>query len=283
MPLVSRPRAAVAALLVAAATGAVVLYGANPAGRTAQDPPAVGQDGKDVEWVPTAEALIETMLDMAELGPDDVLMDLGSGDGRLVIEAARRGARAIGVEYDAELVSLSRERAADAGMSGQVTFLQADLFQIDLTEATVITLFLLPDLNLRLRPTLLDLAPGTRIVSNTWDMGDWTADETTQLDPCPGFCTALLWIVPARIAGIWTTEDGEDTFRFDQQFQVATGTLRRQNGNPLTLDDVALTGDVLTFRAGGALYRGVADGDTITGTATTGGRQAAWTVTRAGR
>ncbi|MYD72628.1 MAG: methyltransferase domain-containing protein [Acidobacteria bacterium] len=283
MPLVSRPRAAVAALLVAAAAGAVVLYGANPAGRTAQDPPAVGQDGKDVEWVPTAEALIETMLDMAELGPDDVLMDLGSGDGRLVIEAARRGARAIGVEYDARLVALSRERAADAGLSGQVTFLQADLFQIDLTEATVITLFLLPDLNLRLRPTLLDLAPGTRIVSNTWDMGDWTADETIQLDPCPGFCTALLWVVPARIAGIWTTEDGEDTFRFDQQFQVATGTLRRQNGNPLTLDDVALTGDVLTFRAGDALYRGVADGDTITGTATTGGRQAVWTVTRAGR
>ncbi|MXY26438.1 MAG: methyltransferase domain-containing protein [Acidobacteria bacterium] len=283
MPLVSRPRAAVAALLVAAAAGAVVLYGANHAGRTAQDPPAVGQDGKDVEWVPTAEALIETMLDMAALGPDDVLMDLGSGDGRLVIEAARRGARAIGVEYDARLVALSRERAADAGLSGQVTFLQADLFQIDLTEATVITLFLLPDLNLRLRPTLLDLAPGTRIVSNTWDMGDWTADETIQLDPCPGFCTALLWVVPARIAGAWTTEDGEDTFRFDQQFQVATGTLRRQNGNPLTLDDVALTGDVLTFRAGDALYRGVADGDTITGTATTGGRQAVWTVTRAGR
>ena len=282
MPSVSQPRAAAAALLVATAAGAFVLYGANPAVRAAQDQPAVGQDGKDVEWVPTPEALIETMLDMAELRADDVLMDLGSGDGRLVIEAARRGARAIGVEYDAELVALSRERAADAGMSGQVTFLQADLFQIDLTEATVITLFLLPDLNLRLRPTLLDLAPGTRIVSNTWDMGDWAADETIQLDPCPGFCTALLWIVPARIAGAWTTEDGEYTFRFDQQFQVATGTLHQQGGGTLPLNEVALTGDALTARADGVLYRGLVDGDTITGTATTGGRQSAWTVTRAG-
>ena len=281
MPLVSQPRAAAAALLVGAAAGAVVLYGANPVGRASQDTPAVGQDGKDVEWVPTPEALIETMLDMAESGPEDVLMDLGSGDGRLVIEAAKRGARAIGVEYDGRLVALSRERAADAGMSGQVTFLQADLFEIDLSEATAITLFLLPDLNLRLRPALLDLAPGTRIVSNTWDMGDWAADETIQLDPCPGFCTALLWIVPARIAGAWTTEDGEDTLRFEQRFQVATGTLRRQNGSTSTLDEVALTGDALTFRADDVVYRGIVNGDTITGTATTGGAQSAWTVTRA--
>lgn len=282
MPSVSQPRVAVAALLVAAVAGAVVLYGANPSGREVQDPPAVGQDGKDVEWVPTPDALTETMLDMADLGPDDVLMDLGSGDGRLVIEAARRGARAIGVEYDAELVALSRERAADAGMSGRASFRQADLFEIDLSEATVVTLFLLPDLNLRLRPTLLGLAPGTRIVSNTWDMGDWAADETIQIDPCPGFCTALLWIVPARVAGAWATANGDDTFRFEQRFQTVTGTLRREGGGALTLDDVALLGDALTFRAGGMLYRGVVDGDTITGTATAGGRQSAWTVTRAG-
>ena len=282
MPLVSQPRAAAAALLVAAAAGAVALYGANPALRAGQDTPAVGQDGKDVEWVPTPEALIETMLDLARPGPDDVLMDLGSGDGRLVIEAARRGARAIGVEYDARLVELSRERAADAGMSGQATFRQADLFEIDLSEATAITLFLLPDLNLRLRPALLDLAPGTRIVSNTWDMGDWAADETIQLDPCPGFCTALLWIVPARVAGRWTTDGGGTTFRFEQRFQVAAGTLRRQDGGTLTLDEVALSGDALTFRAGGVLYQGLVNGDTITGTATAGGRQSAWTVTRAG-
>ena len=282
MPSVSQPRVAVAALLVAAVAGAVVLYGANPSGREVQDPPAVGQDGKDVEWVPTPDALTETMLDMADLGPDDVLMDLGSGDGRLVIEAARRGARAIGVEYDAQLVALSHERAADAGMSGRASFRQADLFEVDLSEATVVTLFLLPDLNLRLRPTLLDLAPGTRVVSNTWDMGDWAADETIQIDPCPGFCTALLWIVPARVAGAWATANGDETFRFEQRFQTVTGTLRREGGGALTLDDVALLGDALTFRAGGMLYRGVVDGDTITGTATAGGRQSAWTVTRAG-
>ena len=282
MPSVSQPRVAAAALLVAAGAGAVVLYGANPSGREVQDPPAVGQDGKDVEWVPTPDALTETMLDMADLGPDDVLMDLGSGDGRLVIEAARRGARAIGVEYDAQLVALSRERAADAGMSGRASFRQADLFEVDLSEATVVTLFLLPDLNLRLRPTLLDLAPGTRIVSNTWDMGAWAADETIQIEPCPGFCTALLWIVPARVAGAWATANGDDTFRFEQRFQTVTGTFRRQGGGALTLDDVALLGDALTFRADGTLYRGVVDGDTITGTATAGGRQSAWTVTRAG-
>lgn len=282
MPSVSQPRVAAAALLVAAGAGAVVLYGANPSGREVQDPPAVGQDGKDVEWVPTPDALTETMLDMADLGPDDVLMDLGSGDGRLVIEAARRGARAIGVEYDAQLVALSRERAADAGMSGRASFRQADLFEVDLSEATVVTLFLLPDLNLRLRPTLLDLAPGTRIVSNTWDMGAWAADETIQIEPCPGFCTALLWIVPARVAGAWVTANEDDTFRFEQRFQTVTGTFRRQGGGALTLDDVALLGDALTFRADGTLYRGVVDGDTITGTATAGGRQSAWTVTRAG-
>ena len=282
MPSVSQPRVAVAALLVAAVAGAVVLYGANPSGREVQDPPAVGQDGKDVEWVPTPDALTETMLDMADLGPDDVLMDLGSGDGRLVIEAARRGARAIGVEYDAQLVALSRARAADAGMSGRASFRQADLFEVDLSEATVVTLFLLPDLNLRLRPTLLDLAPGTRVVSNTWDMGDWAADETIQIDPCPGFCTALLWIVPARVAGAWATAHGDETFRFEQRFQTVTGTFRRRGGGALALDDGALLGDALTFRAGGTLYRGVVDGDTITGTATAGGRQSAWTVTRAG-
>ena len=283
MPSVSQPRAVATAVLVAAAAGAVVLYGNGLAGGPFQDRPAVGQDGKDVEWVPTPDVLIETMLEMAEVTPDDRLMDLGSGDGRLVIEAVRRGARAIGVEYDAGLVTLSRERAAEAGVSDRARFRQADLFEVDLSESTVITLFLLPDLNLRLRPTLLDLAPGTRIVSNTWDMGDWTADETIQLDPCPGFCTALLWIVPARIAGVWTEGSGGKTFTFEQQFQEVTGTLRREAAGAATaLEEVTLRGDALTFGAGSMRYHGVVTGDTIIGTATTGGRRAVWTVTRAG-
>ncbi len=282
MPSVSQPRAFATAVLVAVAAGAVVLYGNALAGGPFQDRPAVGQDGKDVEWVPTAHALIETMLEMAEVTPDDRLMDLGSGDGRLVIEAARRGARAIGVEYDGGLVTLSRERAAEAGVSERATFLEADLFGVDLSESTVIALFLLPDLNLRLRPTLLDLAPGTRIVSNTWGMGDWAADETVQLDPCPGFCTALLWIVPARIAGIWTEGSGGNAFTFEQQFQEVTGTLREAPGAAAPLEEVTLQGDALTFRAGSMRYRGVVTGDTITGTIISGGRQAVWTVTRAG-
>ncbi len=282
MPSVSQPRAFATAVLVAVAAGAVVLYGNALAGGPFQDRPAVGQDGKDVEWVPTAHALIETMLEMAEVTPDDRLMDLGSGDGRLVIEAARRGARAIGVEYDGGLVTLSRERAAEAGVSGRATFLEADLFGVDLSESTVITLFLLPDLNLRLRPTLLDLAPGTRIVSNTWGMGDWAADETVQLDPCPGFCTALLWIVPARIAGIWTEGGGGNAFTFEQQFQEVTGTLRAAPGAAAPLEEVTLQGDALTFRAGSMRYRGVVTGDMITGTVISGGRQAVWTATRAG-
>ena len=282
MPSVSQPRAFATAVLVAVAAGAVVLYGNALAGGPFQDRPAVGQDGKDVEWVPTAHALIETMLEMAEVTPDDRLMDLGSGDGRLVIEAARRGARAIGVEYDGGLVTLSRERAAEAGVSERATFLEADLFGVDLSESTVIALFPLPDLNLRLRPTLLDLAPGTRIVSNTWGMGDWAADETVQLDPCPGFCTALLWIVPARIAGIWTEGSGGNAFTFEQQFQEVTGTLREAPGAAAPLEEVTLQGDALTFRAGSMRYRGVVTGDTITGTIISGGRQAVWTVTRAG-
>ena len=282
MPSVSQPRAFATAVLVAVAAGAVVLYGNALAGGPFQDRPAVGQDGKDVEWVPTAHALIETMLEMAEVTPDDRLMDLGSGDGRLVIEAARRGARAIGVEYDGGLVTLSRERAAEAGVSERATFLEADLFGVDLSESTVIALFLLPDLNLRLRPTLLDLAPGTRIVSNTWGMGDWAADETVQLDPCPGFCTALLWIVPARIAGIWTEGSDGNAFTFEQQFQEVTGTLREAPGAAAPLEEVTLQGDALTFRAGSMRYRGVVTGDTITGTIISGGRQAVWTVTRAG-
>ena len=125
----------------------------------------------------------------------------GAAMWRLVIAAATRGARAVGIEYDAEMVELSRANAAAAGVGERATFVSADLFETDLSPATVITMFLLPELNMRLRPTLLELAPGTRIVSNTWDMEDWAADATEVIDPCPGFCTALLWIVPARVQG----------------------------------------------------------------------------------
>src|SRR5687767_9006556 len=135
--------------------------------------PSVGQEGKDVVWVPTPQALVDRMLDMAKLTPADYLMDLGSGDGRTVITAAKRGASAIGIEYNPQMVALSQRNAEKEGVSGRAAFVKADLFMTDLSRATVITMFLLPEINLKLRPNLLKLRPGTRLVSNTFTMGDW--------------------------------------------------------------------------------------------------------------
>src|SRR5437016_12864892 len=135
--------------------------------------PQVGQQGKDVIWVPTPQALVDKMLDMAKVTPKDYVIDLGSGDGRTVITAAKRGARALGVEFNPDMVALSRRNAAKAGLSDKATFVEADIFRSDLSPATVLTIFLLTDLNLKLRPTILTLKPGTRIVSNTFRMGDW--------------------------------------------------------------------------------------------------------------
>lgn len=267
-----------------AASFAVIWAGvlvATPPARTLapQDPPTVGQDGKDVEWVPTPAELIDTMLTLADVTADDYLVDLGSGDGRTVIAAAKRGAHALGVEYDAGLVALSQMRAYDAGVSDHTTFVEADLFEVDLTDATVVTMFLLPDLNLKLRPTLLGLAPGTRIVSNTWDMGDWTADETVQLDPCPGFCTALLWVVPAQIGGTWRDVNGE--LILTQGFQMVSGTVQR-DGRNIDITDGRLRGRHLMFRAHGSQYSGHlgAANDMVQGTVTTDAHVVEWVASR---
>jgi len=142
--------------------------------------PRVGQPGKDVIWVPTAQALVDRMLDMANVGPGDVHFDLGSGDGRTVISAARRGATAIGVEFNPDMVNLSRENARKAGVSDRATFIEGDLFAADISKATSISLFLLPSINIKLRPKILDLHPGTRVVSNSFDMGDWRPDRTDE-------------------------------------------------------------------------------------------------------
>src|SRR5499425_1069630 len=170
--------------------------------------PQVGQAGKDVIWVPSPQALVDKMLDMAKVTPKDFVMDLGSGDGRTVITAAKRGASALGVEYNPDMVALSKRNADKAGVGGKASFVEADIFKTDLTKATVITLFLLTDLNLKLRPTILTLKPGTRIVSNTFRMGDWEPDETVELG-CDTYCTAYLWIVPARVEGKWRSGHGE--------------------------------------------------------------------------
>ena len=221
--------------------------------------PTVGQAGKDVVWVPSPEQLVQKMLDMAKVTPQDVVMDLGSGDGRTVIMAAKRGATAIGVEYNPEMVTLSRANAQKQGVTGKATFVQADLFQTDLTKPTVITMFLLPSINLKLRPTLLNLKPGTRIVSNTFDMEDWQADETATVGPegCTSWCKAMLWIVPAKAEGRWKTPQGE--LNIVQKFQMITGTL---GSTPI---NGKVVGDQITFTAGATKYTGRVHGTTING------------------
>ena len=149
-----------------------------------------GQAGKDVVWVPTPQALVDKMLDMAKVTPKDFVMDLGSGDGRTVITAAKRGARAMGIEYNPDMVALSEKNAAEAGVTDKATFVKADLFETDFSKATVVTMFLLPSINLKLRPKILDMKPGTRVVSNTFDMEDWEADETrVGRRDCTSWCT----------------------------------------------------------------------------------------------
>ena len=234
--------------------------------------PQVGQAGKDVVWVPTSDALVQKMLDMAKVTAQDYVMDLGSGDGRTVIAAAKRGARAHGIEYNPDMVALSTKNAAAAGVSNRATFEKADLFETDFSKAQVITMFLLPSINMKLRPKLLDLKPGTRIVSNSFTMEDWEADETQTISgDCTNWCTALLWIVPAKVEGTWQL--GSNPLTLKQQFQMVSGTL---GSTPVS---GRLRGEEITFTAGGVTYTGKVAGNTITGS-TKGGTNGAFTATR---
>ncbi|HXV48941.1 MAG TPA: class I SAM-dependent methyltransferase [Candidatus Binatia bacterium] len=236
--------------------------------------PQVGQDGKDVIWVPTPQALVDKMLDMAKVTPKDYVIDLGSGDGRTVITAAKRGSKALGIEYNADMVELSKRTAAKEGVSDKASFVKADLFESDLSQAQVISMFLLSSINLKLRPKILDLKPGTRIVSNTFDMGDWKADESATIPGCNSWCTAHLWIVPAKVAGSWKLPQGELSIK--QTFQNISGTLK--NGGSETAITGKLSGDQISFSAGGTQYSGRVSGNSIEGHA--GGSK--WSATRAG-
>src|SRR6266568_5945060 len=242
----------------------VIAAGSSAQGQPAKDEyqPQVGQEGKDVIWVPTPQELVDKMLDMAKVTPKDYVMDLGSGDGRTVITAAKRGAKAQGIEYNPEMVELSKRNAAKEGVSDKATFAKADLFESDFSQAQVITMFLLSSINMKLRPKILDLKPGTRIVSNTFDMGEWKPDETATLPGCNSWCTAHLWIVPAKTEGTWKLPQGELTIK--QTFQMITGTLR--NGNVITPISGKLNGDEISFTAGSAQYTGRVNGNTIDGT-----------------
>lgn len=240
--------------------------------------PSVGQQGKDVVWVPTPQALVEKMLDMAKVTPKDYVIDLGSGDGRTVITAAKRGATAQGIEYNPDMVDLSKRNAAKEGVSDKATFTKADLFQSDFSQATVITMFLLPSINIKLRPKILDLKPGTRIVSNSFDMEDWKPDEDATVNGCDHWCTAHLWIVPAKVGGTWKLPQGDLTLK--QTFQMVSGNMK--SGNVITPVNGQLNGDQITFTAGGAQYTGRVNGNSMEGTIK-GGSNGNWTATRAGK
>jgi SAM-dependent methyltransferase len=234
--------------------------------------PYSGQPGKDVVWVPTPEATVNKMLDMAKVTAQDFVVDLGSGDGRTVIAAAKRGARAMGIEYNPDMVTLAQRRAKEAGVTDRATIVRGDIFESDFSKATVITLFLLPDLNVKLRPIILKMRPGTRVVSNSFRMGEWEPEEVASVEDCQSWCTALLWIVPAQVDGAWKTAGGNLTFK--QTFQMVSGMLGSQ---PIT--EGKLTGDQITFKVGNATYTGRVEGNSIKGTIT-GGPGGSWSATR---
>ena len=213
------------------------------------------------------------MLDMAKVTPKDYVIDLGSGDGRTVITAAKRGSKALGIEYNPDMVELSKKAAAKEGVSDKASFVKADLFESDFSQAQVITMFLLSSINLKLRPKILDLKPGTRIASNTFDMGDWKPDETASLPGCNSWCTAHLWIVPAKVAGTWTLAQGELTLK--QTFQNITGTLK--SGGVETPVNGKLNGEQISFTAGTTEYNGRVAGNSIEGMVKNGAK---WTATR---
>jgi precorrin-6B methylase 2 len=277
MPVRFRRTGAALVAGVFAASGTVVPYAvlAQTGQRSGQKPfePYSGQPGKDVVWVPTPQPLVEKMLDMAQVGPNDYHMDLGSGDGRTVITAAKRGATAVGIEYNPDMVELSRRLAKEAGVTAKATFMRGDLFEADLSKATVITLFLLPSINMKLRPKILDLKPGTRIVSNTFTMEDWVADATEEVGgDCVSWCTALLWYVPAKVAGRWQLAD--QTLTLTQEFQMLSGTLGSQS-----VTEGRLKGEEITFTAGGVTYTGRVSGNTMSGRMA-GSRTGNWTATK---
>lgn len=270
-------------VLIAAMAALMVVGAAAPV--QAQEPatpetykPTVGQAGKDVIWVPTPFDLVELMLDIAKVGPGDLVMDLGSGDGRNIIAAAKRGARGVGVEYNDDLVAYSARTAEEEGVGSLATFVKEDMYTADISEATVLALFLLPSNLEKMTPRFLAMKPGSRIVVNTFAIPEWEPDQVAELGgDCESWCNALLWIVPAQAEGRWNVEGG-GVLALDQTFQQVMGTLSA-GGNST---DVAgsLSGDQIRFTAGDAEYTAQVTGDRMQGTVTRGGEKSAFLATR---
>jgi SAM-dependent methyltransferase len=245
--------------------------------------PEYNQPGKDVAWWPTPQVLVNKMLDMAKVTPEDFVIDLGSGDGRTVITAAKRGARALGIEYNPNLVALSKRNAAKENVGERAQFVEGDLFESDFSQATVITMFLSETLNLRLRQRILNLKPGTRVLSTSFAMGEWKPDETVSVQDnkeCSSYCTALLWIVPAKVDGAWKLLEGELTFT--QRFQRFSGTFK-SGSNTVAIKNGQLSGDLISFSIGDANYTGRVNGDIMEGICESGGVTTKWKTTKAAK
>lgn len=258
-----------------------IAAGSPAQGQSADDyRPEIGQKGKDVIWVPTPQALVDKMLNLAGVTAKDYVIDLGSGDGRTVITAARRGARALGIEYNPDMVALSRRNAEKAGVGDKARFRTGDIFKTDFSDATVLTMFLLPDLNIKLRPKILEMRPGTRVVSNSFTMEEWKPDRSVRVpkeDGCDSYCTAYLWIVPAKVSGVWRIGNGELTL--EQEYQTISGALN--NGRKtMRVTGGRLRGEEIRFNVGDAVYTGRVLGEKIEGTVRLRGRTEKWTARR---
>jgi precorrin-6B methylase 2 len=274
----TRKRTTLRTLVAVAAAILTSLGVAHAQTQPGQYEPKPGQPGKDVVWVPNPPEMVEKMLDLAGVTPRDVVIDLGSGDGRNVIAAAKRGARARGVEYNPDLVEYSKRKAAEAGVADRASFVQGDMFEADFSDATVLALFLLPDNLRKLMPKFLELKPGTRIVANTFGLSDWTPASTTRMEEdCRSWCEAMLYIVPARVDGTWRL--GDAVLELQQQHETIAGTLA--NGEQTApLENVRIRADEISFSVAGSSYSGRVKGDRIEGSMNTGRRSGRFVATR---
>jgi SAM-dependent methyltransferase len=240
--------------------------------------PAVGMAGKDVVWVPSSPQMVEKMLDAAKVTARDVVMDLGSGDGRMVIAAAKRGAKAVGVEFTPEMVDHARNNARAAGVGDKATFVQGDMYEADISQATVMALFLLPHNLDKLKDKLLALKPGSRIVLNTYAITGWEPDEEYRVEgDCTSWCNVLLHIVPAPVAGTWRLADGE--LRLGQDFQKVSGEFTA--GGTTTPVVGHMIGAEMRLKIGAADYAGTVAGGRVQGTR--GPTRQPWSATRTGK
>jgi precorrin-6B methylase 2 len=241
--------------------------------------PQSGQQGKDVVWVPTPHQLVDVMINMASLTSKDYLVDLGSGDGRIVIAAAKKGIKAAGVEFNPDLVGYSKKYAEREGVADKTDFIQADFFEYDLSKATVITMFLLSDLNSRLKPRLLELKPGTRIITNSFSIDDWNYDKKEELDEENiSWRTAYMWIVPAKVEGLWKFNEGE--MELSQTYQMVTGNMKIGNDSH-NITEGKLRGAVLNFTCNGINYECTVNNSAMKGTAKSEGSARAWKAAKA--